>query len=193
MYKFFLFNLLYLILFISGCNEDSLEPEILEAPSDVSQLEEGISAEKKSFKNSRFSFTGRDSIGVAFKAKVAGTFTDFSEDELWEGNGNGKATHLAHIRVERSHWVTGDLIENGEVTYFGFKGDALYGTYEGFVQSNSDGSFAFEVVEEITRGTGRFEEVVGKLTTTGTMQLDGTFSYTSDGWLLNTHANKPSE
>jgi hypothetical protein len=56
--------------------------------------------------------------------------------------------------------------------------------------TDSNGAFTFEVREEITAGTGRFEGVVGIVTSTGIIHQNQFFSYSSDGWLLNTHTKR---
>lgn len=189
------FSLILLMLVMIGCSESLIEPEEPDSHSRESLLTEEELAAKKGFMTSR-RFTGRDSFGIAFKARISGTYSSLSGDESMTVmlEGNGKATHLAHTHVVRSHFMTKDNITDGEVKYIGFKGDEILGIYEGSRgQNNRDGSFTFEVVEEITDGTGRFEGVEGKITTTGVFHQDGTFSYTSDGWLLNTRANKQSK
>lgn len=188
------FLLVFTVLLMIACSENFPEPDQPAERMGGSSLTDQVLAEKKGQDASR-SFTGRDSVGIAFKARVSGIFFTPEEDECKKMilEGSGKATHLAHIRVERSHCITEDFrITDGEFTYIGFKGDKIFGTYKGTRgPTRRDGSFTFEVKEEMTGGTGRFAGVEGKATVTGIYYPDDDqFSYTSDGWLLNTNANR---
>lgn len=196
MIQFNYFSLILLVLAMFGCSESLIEPEVPAKEREKSQFTEKELADQKSFiTTSRF--TGRDSLqGVTFKAKVSGTFSNVQEGVCQDMKleGYGKAAHFGHVRVVRSHCIIETGIANGEFLYTGAKGDEIYGTYEGRRSPmDSNGSFTFELEEKITGGTGRFAEVTGSLTTTGTFYPNEGFSYVSDGWMLNTNSNKQSK
>lgn len=188
---FFQFTLIIFILTIYACSENLPEPQVMLKEKD----KEVFASSDPYYAASARSFTGRDSLqGIAFKSKVTGNyiidFSDLAPKMILEGD--GKATHLAHVKVFLSHNIVNEnTIEDGEINYKSAKGDEISGTYEGkldFVSSND--SYIFTIREEITSGTGRFDGVVGVINTSGILNADGSFSYSSDGWLSNTKSNK---
>lgn len=196
--------LMLFTLFIFSCSENVPEPPLSTGNSD-----DGVSNLANDHDRSnaaRLAFTGRDSIlGFAFKTWASGNVI-FKDNEI-DMKGEGRATHMGNIDIFRSHSIaefTGrDSIIGGEFIYVVAntsdddviiesrkKQDKVSGTYKGVIEEHPDGSFSFEIREEIDTGTGHFEGVIGVLTTIGQINSNGKFSYTSDGWMLNTHANK---
>jgi hypothetical protein len=196
--------LITVALSVFGCSENLPEPQ---HPVDGNGVLPGeiIKMESDRGNAARLPFTGRDSIkGFAFKIWITGTYTQTNDEMFLDGTGH--ATHMGNVSILQSHFVTGrDSIVGGLFRYVVINGekeddviiersakeDEVTGTYKGVLGLvESDGSRTFELREEITSGTGHFDGVIGIINIEGVLYPDGTFSFVSDGWMLNTHANK---
>jgi|GEM_PF-1567594 len=144
-------------------------------------------------------FTGRDSFGVAFKAKV--TDAHFEADTLPGGiveaeiEGTGNATHLGRIQVEQDlTFYTGRDSIFGTFVLSGVQGrQVLSGTYNAVSASNgsmdNSGLFDLNGAAQILKGTisaTKADNDSGWAALSGSVDFNAnTVSYQMDGWLLH--------
>ena len=130
---------------------------------------------------------------------IKGTYSgsgilDLERDDCPEGSvaisgeGTGMASHLGKIHASFSH-CSFYLVDPTNPTYtdgFGIltaaNGDKIYGTYSGYLT----GPDSFVNDNTLTHGTGRFEDITGSMTETGTVALTETgftFEISLDGMI----------
>lgn len=182
-FRLFIASGLLTVLLVAGCADGELltpePPNDIDNTPDPSWHEEGIL--------SRFRFTGRDSFGVAFKARVSGTWSEDEQCKILTGTGN--ATHLGQIDVEQSICGAGPEITGGSFRIAGRTGGEVVGMYlPGGTLTEKGESFSITAKDTITGGTIQATPVeieAGKATMTGMLHGDGHFTYQIDGWLLH--------
>jgi len=138
----------------------------------------------------RIFFTGRDSFGMAFKAKVSNARLDPSGSGF-DIASTGHATHLGPIDVEQDLSVdeAGDTVR-GAFTFTGQHGQMVLGKYKAARnerghtdQYDLDGTFW--ITNHNIKAT-KAETDTGWGDLTGTLDLGAkTMSYRMDGWLLH--------
>ena len=82
-------------------------------------------------------YTGRDSFGVAFDARISAEASAAANDAACDGqtvdvSGSGQATHLGRIEVVQHHCLADGVITGGTFTYTALNGTKAYvsGEYE---------------------------------------------------------------
>jgi hypothetical protein len=126
-------------------------------------------------------FTGRDSFGIALKAKV---------QVAPSGTGEGTATHMGRLVAEHDHVVNLDAMElrGGTFSYAGTTGGAIEGRYEGNITPTGEiDTYALQgtlwVDDGVIPGLNRPAEGRGQIR--GVLYPDGSLTYAFDGWLLH--------
>ena len=156
------------LLAMAGCTDD-----MITGPEEESVLMESLdaTASQKTVKM------------VHIKGTYSGSgILDQERDDCPEGSvaisgeGTGIASHVGKIHVSFSH-CSYYLVDPENPTYTdgigiltSANGDKIYGTYYG----NLTGPDTFVNYNTFTHGTGRFEDVSGSMTETGTVALTDT-------------------
>lgn len=168
------------VLMLAGCFENPAAP-----PTAQNKTTTG---ETKPL--ARIFFTGRDSFGMAFKAKVSdATLTEESGE--FGVSGSGHATHLGPIDVVQDLSIdeAGDSVR-GAFTFTGQHGQMVFGKYKAARnerghtdQYDLDGTFW---ITNHSIAATKAEKDTGWGSLTGSLDMDeNTVSYRMDGWLLH--------
>lgn len=118
-------------------------------------------------------------------ADCPGSAPDGAQCLRYEGEGEGTASHMGKVGVERSHTVVilpdGIEVVGGTFTLTAANGDELHGEYDGAL-AGAPPVVQIDAPYTITGGTGRFEGATGSGTQEGQFDLvDGVGSTTLDG------------
>ncbi|MDX1591216.1 MAG: hypothetical protein R3283_04600 [Balneolaceae bacterium] len=168
------------LLAMTGCTDDILTgPE--EDPMMVESIEANASQKTVKMVPMKGTYSGSGIIDP--------TRTDCPEGSVpISGEGTGVASHLGTIHASFSHCSyyladpTNPTYTNGFGILTSANGDKIFGTYSG----NLTGPDSFINYNTVYEGTGRFEDVTGTLTETGTVALTDTgftFEITIDGMI----------
>lgn len=161
-------------LLITGCIDEPMGPQTDQA---LRQAREGPISTVR--------FTGRDSFGVALKARVSGTWS-VQESGCFELSGSGNASHLGQIEVTQTICPDGSE-PTGTFSFTGRNGREISGEYlSGSVPPPGGGRLVLKdtITGESIPATPVDPEE-GKADVTGTLHSNGRFDYRLEGWLLH--------
>lgn len=179
-----LLPILLSLLLVAGCSSD---------PASPLGMQDNSSAENAD-PLARAFFTGRDSFGVAFQARVADAQVTVDGENGFSIEGTGNATHLGRIQVDQQlRFDTGRDSIRGSFTFQGQQRQIVSGTYTGTRSATGSGDatnqYELEGVFRIwnhTISATKAEDKIGWANMTGSVDLDNnTLSYRLDGWLLH--------
>ncbi|PWN06000.1 hypothetical protein [Rhodohalobacter mucosus] len=175
------------LMALTGCSDDMITgPE--EEPFTVESLESNAAQKVVKLVHIKGTYSGSGTIDP--------TRTDCPTGSVpISGEGTGIASHLGKIHVSFSH-CSFFLVDPANPTYTdghgelkSANGDTIFGSYNGFLT----GPDTFQNVNIVNRGTGRFEDVTGELTETGSVDLTDTgftFEISIDGFISTVGSSK---
>lgn len=175
------FSVIVGLLLVSGCAEGPVGPR-------ADQVYLRTDAEANDNVQALRLFTGRDSFGLRFKARVSGMWVQTGD--CFDLTGSGNATHLGRINTTQSICVDGsNEVTESSFTFTGQNGRMISGeSLFGSVEPAGGGSYNVVLKDTITGGSvpaTQIDPEKGKADVTGTLRSNGTFRYRLDGWLLH--------